>query len=176
MAEAQQEKADLETQKALLENMTDGVISASQAGTVASVSYDSEDILSSSTPVISLYDTDTVNITLEIDQEDIASLIVGDTAEVILAGAGRQEGTLTEKSIEPESGTSRTSVKYTATVSVDNSEGRLSDGLSATVTFADSDEQHSENNTEKETEEKEVETNTAVNTETESGEEAGVNE
>ena len=176
LAEAQQEKADLETQKALLENMTDGVISASQAGTVASVSYDSEDILSSSTPVISLYDTDTVNITLEIDQEDIASLIVGDTAEVILAGAGRQEGTLTEKSIEPESGTSRTSVKYTATVSVDNSEGRLSDGLSATVTFADSDEQHSENNTEKETEEKEVETNTAVNTETESGEEAGVNE
>ena len=95
---------------------------------------------------------------------------------MILAGAGRQEGTLTEKSIEPESGTSRTSVKYTATVSVDNSEGRLSDGLSATVTFADSDEQHSENNTEKETEEKEVETNTAVNTETESGEEAGVNE
>ena len=179
LAEVKQEKADLETQKALLEDMTDGVIFASQAGAVASVSYDAEDVLSSSTPVISFYDTDTVNITLEIDQEEIAGLAVGDTAEVVLAGAGRLEGTLTEKSIEPESGTSRTSVKYTATVSVDNSEGRLSDGLSATVTFADSDEQNSENDTEKETEadaKKEAETNNAVSTETESDEEAVVNE
>ena len=179
LAEVKQEKADLETQKALLEDMTDGVIFASQAGAVASVSYDAEDVLSSSTPVISFYDTDTVNITLEIDQEEIAGLAVGDTVEVVLAGAGRLEGTLTEKSIEPESGTSRTSVKYTATVSVDNSEGRLSDGLSATVTFADSDEQNSENDTEKETEadaKKEAETNNAVSTETESDEEAVVNE
>lgn len=177
LAEAKQEKADLETQKALLEDMTDGVISASQAGTVASVSYDAEDVLSSSTPVISLYDTDTVSITLEIDQEDIAGLAVGDTAEVTLAGAGRLEGTLTEKSIEPESGTSRTSVKYTATVSVDNSDGRLSDGLSATVTFADSEEQNVENDTEKETEaDVEKETDTAAKAETESDEEAVVNE
>ena len=157
LAEAKQDKADLETQKALLEAMTDGVIYADQAGTVASVSCEAGDILSSGTPVISYYDTDTVSITLEVEQEDIADLSVGDTAEVTLAGAGQLEGTITEKSIEPESGTSRTSVKYTATVSIDNTDGRLSDGMSATVTFPE-------------------ETGEAENEETETDEEAVVNE
>ena len=157
LAEAKQDKADLETQKALLEAMTDGVIYADQAGTVAAVSYESGDSLSSDTPVISYYDTDTVSITLEVDQEDIADLSVGDTAEVTLAGAGQLEGTITEKSIEPESGTSRTSVKYTATVSIDNTDGRLSDGMSATVTFPE-------------------ETGEVENKETETDEEAVVNE
>ena len=135
LAEAKQNKADLETQKALLEAMTDGVISADRDGTAASISYEAEDLLDSSIPIVSYYDTDTVSITLEVPQEEIASLSVGDTAEVTLAGAGRLEGTLTEKSVEPEDGTSRTTVNYTATVSLDNSDGRLSDGLSATVTF-----------------------------------------
>ena len=135
LAETKQNKADLETQKALLEAMTDGVISADRDGTAASISYEAEDLLDSSIPIVSYYDTDTVSITLEVPQEEIASLSVGDTAEVTLAGAGRLEGTLTEKSVEPEEGTSRTTVNYTATVSLDNSDGRLSDGLSATVTF-----------------------------------------
>ena len=135
LAEAKQNKADLETQKAFLEAITDGVISADRDGTVASISYEAEDLLDSSIPIVSYYDTDTVSITLEVPQEEIASLSVGDTAEVTLAGAGRLEGTLTEKSVEPEDGTSRTTVNYTATVSLDNSDGRLSDGLSATVTF-----------------------------------------
>lgn len=135
LAEAKQNKADLETQKALLEAMTDGVISADRDGTAASISYEAEDLLDSSIPIVSYYDTDTVSITLEVPQEEIASLSVGDIAEVTLAGAGRLEGTLTEKSVEPEDGTSRTTVNYTATVSLDNSDGRLSDGLSATVTF-----------------------------------------
>ena len=135
LAEAKQNKADLETQKALLEAMTDGVISADCDGTAASISYEAEDLLDSSIPIVSYYDTDTVSITLEVPQEEIASLSVGDTAEVTLAGAGRLEGTLTEKSVEPEDGTSRTTVNYTVTVSLDNSDGRLSDGLSATVTF-----------------------------------------
>ena len=135
LAEAKQNKADLETQKAFLEAMADGVISADRDGTAASISYEAEDLLDSSIPIVSYYDTDTVSITLEVPQEEIASLSVGDTAEVTLAGAGRLEGTLTEKSVEPEDGTSRTTVNYTATVSLDNSDGRLSNGLSATVTF-----------------------------------------
>ena len=169
LAEAKQDKADLEAQKALLETMTDGVIYADQAGTVAAISYEAGDSLSSDTPVISYYDTDTVSIILEIDQEDIAGLSVGDTTEVTLTGAGQLEGTITEKSIEPESGTSRTSVKYTATVSIDNTDGRLSDGMSATVTFP--------KDTKTDTEREETEANTeAAEQETETDEEAVVNE
>ena len=169
LAEARQDKADLEAQKALLETMTDGAIYADQAGTVAAISYEAGDSLSSDTPVVSYYDTDTVSIILEVDQEDIADLSVGDTAEVTLTGAGQLEGTITEKSIEPESGTSRTSVKYTAIVSIDNTDGRLSDGMSATVTFSE--------DTKTDTESEETEANTeAAEQETETDEEAVVNE
>lgn len=145
LAEAKQNKADLETQKALLDAMTDGVITADRDGTVASVSYEAEDLLSSAVPIVSYYHTDTVNITLEVPQEEIASLSVGDAAEVTLTGLGKLEGTLTEKSVEPEDGTSRTTVNYTATVSLDNSDGRLSDGLSATVTFTQDKDTETEN-------------------------------
>ena len=169
LAEARQDKADLEAQKALLEAMTDGAIYADQAGTVAAISYEAGDSLSSDTSVVSYYDTDTVSIILEVDQEDIAGLSVGDTAEVTLTGAGQLEGTITEKSIEPESGTSRTSVKYTAIVSIDNTDGRLSDGMSATVTFSE--------DTKTDTESEETEANTeAAEQETETDEEAVVNE
>ena len=135
LAEAKQNRADLEKQKALLEAMTDGVIYADRDGTVASISYEAEDLLDSAIPIVSYYDTDTVSIALEVPQEEIASLAVGNTADVTLAGAGKMEGTLIEKSVEPEDGTSRTIVNYIVVVSLDNSEGRLSDGLSATVTF-----------------------------------------
>lgn len=145
LAEAKQNKADLETQKALLDAMIDGVITADRDGTVASVSYEAEDLLSSAVPIVSYYHTDTVNITLEVPQEEIASLSVGDAAEVTLTGLGKLEGTLTEKSVEPEDGTSRTTVNYTATVSLDNSDGRLSDGLSATVTFTQDKDTETEN-------------------------------
>lgn len=171
LAEAKQNKADLEKQKALLEAMTDGVIHAERDGTVASMSYEAEDLLSSGTPLVSYYDTDTVSITLEIPQEEIASLSVGDTAEVTLAGAGRLEGTLTEKSVEPEDGTSRTTVNYTATVSLDNSDGRLSDGLSATVTFTQKEE-----NEEEAAEQETTSEQTENESDTESGEEAVANE
>lgn len=169
LAEARQDKADLEAQKALLETMTDGAIYADQAGAVAAIFYEAGDSLSSDTSVVSYYDTDTVSIILEVDQEDIAGLSVGDTAEVTLTGAGQLEGTITEKSIEPESGTSRTSVKYTVTVSIDNTDGRLSDGMSATVTFPE--------DTKTDTESEETEANTeAAEQETETDEEAVVNE
>lgn len=169
LAEARQDKADLEAQKALLETMTDGAIYADQAGAVAAISYEAGDSLSSDTPVVSYYDTDTVSIILEVDQEDIAGLSVGDTAEVTLKGAGQLEGMITEKSIESESGTSRTSVKYTVTVSIDNMDGRLSDGMSATVTFPE--------DTKTDTESEETEANTeAAEQETETDEEAVVNE
>ena len=86
-----------------------------------------------------------------------------------LTGAGQLEGMITEKSIESESGTSRTSVKYTVTVSIDNTDGRLSDGMSATVTFAE--------DTKTDTESEETKANTeAAEQETETDEEAVVNE
>ncbi len=135
LAEAKSAKAELEEQKAVLDSMTDGMILADKAGTVASLEYEEGDVLSSRIPIISYYNRDVVTIALEVAQEDIARISVGDTVEVTLAGRMILEGTISQKKVEPESGTSRTTVNYEATVSLDNSDGFLSAGTAAVVTI-----------------------------------------
>lgn len=145
LSEAKEEKAAVEEKKALLDAMTDGTVVAGRSGIVASVSYDEGDVLSSSAPVVSYYDTDTVTVTLEISQEEIAGIAVGQTAEIQIDRSGTVEGTVSAKSVEPESGTSRTNVVYTVDISIENETGRISSGTAATVTLdagnADEEEQ-----------------------------------
>ena len=139
LSEAEGEQETIEEQKAMLDAMTDGTICAEQSGIVASVSYDEGDVISSSVPVISYYDTDTVTVTLEIPQEEIAGIVVGQTVKVQMDRFGRIEGTVSEKSVEPESGTSRTNVIYTVEVSIENEAGRINSGTAATVTFSETE-------------------------------------
>lgn len=135
LAEAKEEKAAVEEQKALLDAMTDGTVVADQSGTVSSISYEEGDTISSAVPVVSYYDTDTVTVTLEIPQEEIAGIAVGQTAEVQLDRFGTIEGTVSEKAVEPESGTSRTNVVYAVNISIKNETGRISSGTAVTVTM-----------------------------------------
>ena len=139
LSEAKEEQETIEEQKAMLDAMTDGTICAEQNGIVASVSYDEGDVISSSVPVISYYDTDTVTVTLEIPQEEIAGIAVGQTVKVQMDRFGTIEGTVSEKSVEPESGTSRTNVIYTVEVSIENETGRINSGTAATVTFSEAE-------------------------------------
>ena len=139
LSEAKGEQETIEEQKAMLDAMTDGTICAEQSGIVASVSYDEGDKISSSVPVISYYDTDTVTITLEVPQEEIAGIAVGQTVKVQMDRFGTIEGTVSEKSVEPESGTSRTNVIYTVEVSIENETGRINSGTAATVTFSEAE-------------------------------------
>ena len=139
LSEAEGEQETIEEQKAMLDAMTDGAICAEQSGIVASVSYDEGDVISSSVPVIRYYDTDTVTVTLEIPQEEIAGIVVGQTVKVQMDRFGTIEGTVSEKSVEPESGTSRTNVIYTIEVSIENETGRINSGTAATVTFSETE-------------------------------------
>ena len=139
LSEAKEEQETIEEQKAMLDAMTDGTICAEQNGIVASVSYDEGGVISSSVPVISYYDTDTVTVTLEIPQEEIAGIAVGQTVKVQMDRFGTIEGTVSEKSVEPESGTSRTNVIYTVEVSIENETGRINSGTAATVTFSEAE-------------------------------------
>ena len=78
-------------------------------------------------------------------QEEIAGIAVGQTAEVQMERFGTIEGTVSEKSVEPESGTSRTNVVYTVDISIENETGRISSGTAVTVILdaedADEEEQ-----------------------------------
>lgn len=124
---------ELEEALELLESLEDGTVTATASGTLSAVNYSADDTLSSATALYSIYDTDVVTITIEVSQEDIAKMAVGDTVSVTLSGSGTVEGTISEKDTEPVDGTSRTTVIYDVVVSVDNSRGRLSAGTGATI-------------------------------------------
>lgn len=134
LTEAKDKVTELEEKKAVLESMPEGVLTAEKSGTVAAVNYEAEDVLSSDTPILSYYDTETVTVTIAVPQEKIAEVQVGDSVEVTLAGVRAIEGTITEKSPEVQEGNSKTTVNYQVTVSIDNENGRLSAGMSASVT------------------------------------------
>ena len=59
---------------------------------------------------------------------------VGDTVEVSVGGRQEMSGKITEKAMEEQEGNSRTTVNYEVTVTVENEDGRLSAGSSASVT------------------------------------------
>ena len=136
LTEAETEKAELEAQKAFLDSMEDGILTADRDGIVAEVSCEEGDIIRGSNPIISYYDMDTVTISIQVPQEEIAGLSVGDTVDVTINGMLKRQGTIEEKSAEPVSGTSRTAVDYEVKIGVDNPDGRLSAGLSASVTVS----------------------------------------
>ena len=134
LAEAENTRAEMEEKKEALSQMTDGIITADTGGTVAAVNYEADDVLDSSVPVLSFYDTEKVFVTIAVPQENIAQMQVGDTVEVNVGGRQELSGKITEKAMEEQEGNSRTTVNYEVTVTVDNENGRLSAGSSATVT------------------------------------------
>lgn len=130
-----------EAQQAVL-NIENGVVCASQAGTIAAVTYEAEDILKAQTAVVYYYDTSVITISVEVPQEDIAKIAVGDTAEVMNSNnrRGNMQGTVTSIASTATTGGSVSNVTYAVEVSIDNAEGTLLAGLSATVIFSEETE------------------------------------
>lgn len=135
---AAQENLDiLEEEQTALLALEDGVITAAEAGTIASVSYEEGDTFVSKTAIVSYYETDTIMITIQVSQADISKMAVGDSVDVSISGVRRNglTGTVSTIATEATSDTSVSKVTYEVTVSIDNSEGSISTGLSASVTY-----------------------------------------
>lgn len=133
---------DLQEEQTAVLNLENGVVCASQAGTIAAVTYEAEDILKTQTAVVYYYDTSVITISVEVPQEDIAKIAVGDTAEVMISNnrRGNMQGTVTTIASTATTGGSVSNVTYAVEVSVDNTEGTLSAGQSATVIFSEAAE------------------------------------
>ena len=135
--EAEEKLLALEAEQSALLELEDGIICADRAGTVASVTYEAKDVLYEDAALVSYYDTDTILISLEVSQENIAELAVGDAVEVMIAGNrnGTCEGEISSIATEKTGGQSLSNVTYTVLIAVDNTDGSLSAGASATVWF-----------------------------------------
>ena len=128
---------DLKEAQAYLLALENGIVCADTSGTIASVTYDAGDILFPGTAFVTYYNTSELTISLEVEQENIAKIAVGD--EVDVAISGNRRGTITGKvasiATSATTGRSVSSVTYTVVISIDNTDNTLSAGSSATVTF-----------------------------------------
>lgn len=135
---AQSTLDDLEEEQNALLALEDGVVCASQDGTIASVTYDADDTLVEQQAFVTYYNTQTISISVEVSQEDISKIAVGDTVAVAISGArtGDVEGKVASIASSATTGGSVSNVTYAVEIQIDNSDGMLSSGSSATVTFS----------------------------------------
>lgn len=134
-----------EEQTALLA-LENGVVTADEDGTIAAVPYEAEDTLQSGTAFVLYCDTQTIMISVEVPQENIAQVGVGDEVSVMIAGNrdGAVTGTVSSIASSATTGGSVSNVTYAVIISIDNSDGRLGSGSSATVTFQGEQEEKTE--------------------------------
>lgn len=135
--EAKDALETLKEEQAVFLALENGVITADETGKIAAVMYESGDVLEESTPLISYSDTDSITVAVEVSQENIAKVNVGDSVEVYLTGMRResQEGTVTKVASEATSGRSMSNVTYTVEIGIDNSEGSIEENQSAYAVF-----------------------------------------
>lgn len=134
-----------EEQTALLA-LENGVVTADEDGTIAAVPYEAEDTLQSGTAFALYCDTQTIMISVEVPQENIAQVGVGDEVSVMIAGNrdGAVTGTVSSIASSATTGGGVSNVTYAVIISIDNSDGRLGSGSSATVTFQGEQEEKTE--------------------------------
>ena len=135
--EAQDTLDELKERQSALLAIEDGVVCADRDGTLASVTYEAGDTLIKNTAFASYYDLDTILISVEVSQNDIAKLAVGDTVQIQISGSrmGAIDGTVYSIASEKTSGGSMSNVTYAVIVAVDNTDGTLTTGVQATVKF-----------------------------------------
>lgn len=137
---AEEKLNDLKEGQQNLLSLENGVITAQQAGILAAVNYGVEDILFSTDELVSYYDTSKLDISLEIPQENIANVEVGEEVSVSMDGKRTVTGTVASVASSATTEGSKSDVTYTVIVSVENADGSLSAGTSVTVLFEDGKE------------------------------------
>ncbi len=135
---ANEELEELLEAQQVYQNMENGIICADRSGTLSSVMLDEEDRLSANCELVSYLDTSEVSISVEVGQEQIAEFAVGDNVSVMINNQ-LASGTVSQIATSATTGRSVSSVTYTMIITVDNSRGRYTTGLSAVVIAAGSD-------------------------------------
>lgn len=126
-----QTKEELEAFNAFTKN---NEVTAKYTGKLTSVGYSKGDSLNSSTAIAAYVDTDGVNITVSVAQDDVSNIKVGDNVNIYLSAYEDElfEGTVTSIS---STSTGDTTVSYPVVVTLSGDVSKVYDGMSSEVTF-----------------------------------------
>lgn len=125
-----------EEQTALIA-LENGVVTADEDGTIAAVPYEAGNTLQPGTAFALYCDTQTIMISVEVSQEKVAQVHVGEEVSVMISGnrEGAVTGTVSSIASSATTGESVSNVTYAVIISIDNPDGKLGSGSSATVIF-----------------------------------------
>jgi HlyD family secretion protein len=114
----------------------DGTVYAEDAGLVTQVGYDVDDYLVMSGVLISYATSDAMTISVDVSQEDVVTMKVGDTVDIVFTAYEDEQYEGIIKSITTTS-TSRSSatVSYPVVISIQGDTSKLYSGMTADVTF-----------------------------------------
>ena len=126
-------KADLE---AFEEYIKDGNIVSEYSGTVTGVGYSAGDTLNKDTAIASFADAESITVTVNVTEDDIAAVNIGDAVDISFLAYPDQlfEGYVSEIGSSSSSGKSST-VSYPVTVVVTTVPEKMLSGMTANVTF-----------------------------------------
>lgn len=114
------------------ENLGDGSFYTTKAGTIVVNAVRKGSYLSGDTMVIAYSNPETVTISANVDQSDIAKVSVGDEALAVISEYGNYKGTVT--TINPVTqANSRSSVTYQVTITLEGDISGLDSNLTASV-------------------------------------------
>lgn len=125
-----------ENQETFLEALSDGYFYTEKTGTVVASMVAADSYLSGDTMVIAYSNPETVTISAQVDQADIAKIRIGEEAYVVISGYGNYEGSVTMLNPVTQAD-SRTSVTYQVTVTLSGDVSELTSNLTAYVYFGD---------------------------------------
>lgn len=114
----------------------DGILYADGEGVVTSVGYEAGDVLSAKGTVVSYASPEDMSISVDVTQEDVVSMFVGDKVEISFAAYPDTiyEGTIHSINTTADSRTSAT-ISYTVVISVEGDTSLLYGGMTADITF-----------------------------------------
>lgn len=143
LAEAEEEKTVLEEKLAAFEELVgqDGIVYATADGLITSVTYSEGDTLERMGNLFSYATADTMHITVDVTQEDIVTLSVGDKVTIdFSAYEDVYEGYIESINTTATSADTPT-VSYQVVIRVVGTLDKLFDGMSANVSFVTDERQ-----------------------------------
>lgn len=136
--EAQQVLTDAEELLADFEAFVgeDGVICADGSGLVTEIAYEAGDRLTTTGTMLSYATEDSYSITIDVSEEDISYISVGDTVTIEMNAYPDEswEGTVSAITTSADSDYS-TTVNYPVTIHVEGDTSRIYGGMTADITF-----------------------------------------
>lgn len=109
---------------------------AKRSGTLQYIGYEEGDSITNGTPILGYYNGDSISIEVSVDQSERSAISVGDEVTVVTDSVPRGTSGVISKISNTKNSTSVSKVTYGVAISIDNTQGKMGSGESATVRFA----------------------------------------